>query len=237
MDLEVGDVVMCTVERVAGTMVFVNIDGNGQASMVLSEVAPGRIRNLRDYVVPKKKIVCKIIRISPSGGIDVSLRRVTPKERKEVIEQIKQERSYVSVLKSVFGDGADEIIKKISEKEKLFDFLEEAKDDPKNLEKIVGKKDAEKILDILKTQKQKKVVLKKEIKLTSVEPDGVEAIKNLFKDLKDLDVIYISAGKYAVKIEDENLKSASNRFKEVVGELEKKSKKAGVEFSVIENKK
>jgi translation initiation factor 2 alpha subunit (eIF-2alpha) len=57
MELEVGDVVLCTVDRTAGTVVFVKIDGYGEGSIITSEIAPGRIRNLREYVVPKKKIV------------------------------------------------------------------------------------------------------------------------------------------------------------------------------------
>ena len=61
MELEVGDVVLCTVDRIAGTVVFVKIEGNGEGSVIISEIAPGRIRNLRDYVVPKKRIVCKIL--------------------------------------------------------------------------------------------------------------------------------------------------------------------------------
>jgi translation initiation factor 2 alpha subunit (eIF-2alpha) len=57
MDLDVGEIVMCTVDRIVGTIVFVKIDGNGEGSIILSEIAPGRIRNLRDNVVPKKRIV------------------------------------------------------------------------------------------------------------------------------------------------------------------------------------
>ena len=104
MELEVGDVVLCTVDRIAGTVVFVKIDRNGEGNITTSEIAPGRIRNLRDYVVPKKKIVCKILRISPNGNINLSLRRVTQKEKKEILEQYKQEKSYKSVLKSILGE-------------------------------------------------------------------------------------------------------------------------------------
>ena len=81
MRLEVGDKVLCTVDRIVGTAVFVRIDNsNIEGEIIMSEVAPGRIRNIRDYVVPKKKIVCKVLRISSSGNIDLSLRRVTQKE-------------------------------------------------------------------------------------------------------------------------------------------------------------
>ena len=88
--LEIGDIVMCTVEKIVGTIVFVKIDGDGQGSITLSEIAPGRIRNLRDYVVPKKRIICKVLRIS-GDRIDLSLRRVTQKEQKEVKEKYKQD--------------------------------------------------------------------------------------------------------------------------------------------------
>ena len=93
MDFEEGDSVLCTVERIAGTTVFVKIENNGEGSIILSEIAPGRIRNIRDYVVPKKQIVCKVLRIS-GDRIDLSFRRVTQKEQKEIKEKTKQEKSY-----------------------------------------------------------------------------------------------------------------------------------------------
>lgn len=237
MELEAGDVVMCTVERIEGAVVFVNIDGNGQGSIVLSEVAAGRIRNLRDYVVPKKRIVCKVLRVSPSGNIDLSLRRVTPKEQKEVTEKMKQEKSYVSIMKSILGEKSDKIINEIKKEEPLFDFIEEAKQNSLVLERIVGKKDAKKILDILLSQKSKKAVLKKEINLRTTEPNGIELIKELLGNLKDVDVRYVSAGKYSIKIEDENLKKADSKFKEFIEDLEKKAKKLDVEFNADEIKK
>ena len=142
MEFEVGDVVMCTVDRIAGTIVFVKIDKNIEGSIVLSEIAPGRIRNLREYVVPKKRIICKIIRIN-KNRIDLSLRRVTQKEKKDFEEKHRQEKSYISILKNVLKEKAEDIINKISEKDKLFDFFQGVKENPKKLEEIVGKKDAE----------------------------------------------------------------------------------------------
>lgn len=232
MEYEVGDVVMCTVDHIAGTIVFVQIDGGPQGSIILSEIAAGRIRNLRDYVVPKKRIVCKILRITPNGNITLSLRRVTLKEKKEVLEKMKQEKSYASVMKSVLGEKVDKVIEEIKKQENLYDFLEESKLDSTNLEKVVGKVDSKKILDILLSQKKKKAILRKEFNLTTTQPNGIELIKDLIGNLKDVEIKYISAGKYSIKIEDENLKDADNKFKEISDELEKKSKKIGVEFSI-----
>jgi len=234
MELEVGDIVLCTVDRIVGTVVFVKIDRNGEGSIITSEIAPGRIRNLREYVVPKKKIVCKILRISPNGNIDLSLRRVTQKDKKEILEQHKQEKSYKSVLKSILGEKAEDIIKKIEEEEKLFDFLQEAKENSKDLEKIAGKTDTKKILDIIQIQKQKKAVLKKNINLTTKKPDGLKLIKNLLGNLKEVEIKYISAGKYSIKIEADDIKTADNKLKEILKTVEEKAKKAGFEFSVKE---
>lgn len=232
MTLEVGDIVLCTVDRIIGTTVFVSIDRNGEGSIVMSEIAPGRIRNIRDYVVPKKTIVCKVLRIS-GDRIELSLRRVTPKEQKEIKEQYKQERSYKNILKSVLGDKAEEITKKILEKEKIYDFLQRAKEDPKELEQILGKTDAKKILDILNAQKQKKAVIKKEISLTTKESNGLTRIKDLLSDIQDVGVRYIAAGRYSLRTESKDIKTADQNLTKALDELEKQARKQKIEFSII----
>lgn len=234
MELEEGDIVLCTVEKIVGTIVFVHIENGKEGSITTSEIAPGRIRNIRDYVVPKKKIVCKILRIASNGNIDLSLRRVTQKEKKEVLERTKQEKSYISVLKSVLKEDAEKTIKEISEKDNLFSFLEEAKTDSQKLEKLVGKKNTEKILEILKTQKSKNIIVKKEFSLTTTQPNGIEIIKDILKKPEDLEIKYISAGKYSVKTESENAKEADNKLKDFLSEIEKKSKKENLSFAIKE---
>ena len=229
---EVGDIVLCTVDRIVGTTVFVRIEGNGEGSIVTSEIAPGRIRNLRDYVVPKKKIVCKVLRIS-GDRIELSLRRVTQKEQKEIKEQYKQERSYMNILKSVLGEKVKEIIDQISKKERIYDFLQKAKEDPKELEQILGKADSKKILEILNAQKQKKAIIKKEIALTTKEGDGLTRIRDLLSDIQDIEVRYIAAGRYSLKTESRDIKTADQNLTKTLEDLEKKARKKKIEFSII----
>lgn len=236
--LEEGDIVLCTVDRIIGTIVFVRIHHEGkelEGSIVFSEIAPGRIRNIRDYVVPKKKIVCKVLRIS-GDRIDLTLRRVTQKEEKEVKEREKLEKSYENILKGVLGEGGEKVLKEISSKKSVYDFLEESKEDPKILEKIVGKEDAEKVLDVLKSQKKKKSIIKKEISLTNTKSNGLESIKNLLKEIGNIEVKYISSGKYSLKKESEDLKKADQEFKNILSNIEKKARKEGIEFSVLKSK-
>jgi len=245
MTLEIGDVVQCIVDRIAGTVVFVRIldqieeGGELEGSIILSEIAPGRIRNLRDYVVPKKRIICKVIRLS-HGRIDLSLRRVTPKEKKETLEKAKQEKSYESIIKSVLGEKSNTLIEKIRLQSNIYDFLQETKTNPEILEKLTSKENTKKILDIINTQKRKTSTIKKEISLKTDAPNGLELIKNLLKNhtnKKGIKIRYLSAGKYTIQSESENIKEADNKIKEIASEIEKESKKKGVEFSIKDSKK
>ena len=91
-ELEEGQIVQCTVDKILGTTIFVRIEDNGEGTITTSEIAPGRIRNLRDYVVPGKKIVCKILKIQ-GDKIYLSLRRVKQNEKKakEMAEKLWNE--------------------------------------------------------------------------------------------------------------------------------------------------
>lgn len=236
MELEIGDNVLCTVERVDGTLVFVKVHAENKetdGTIVTSEVAPGRIRNLRDYVVPKKKVVCKVLRISGTGNVELSLRRVNTKERKEVMERYKQERAYLSILKKILGDRTDEIVKKIQKEENIVDFFQNVNENEKKLEKLVGK-DSEKILEILRAEKQKKAILKKEIILKSTLPNGIAIIKNVLGGIKEGEIKYVSAGKYFIKTESDDIKKADNKLKGILYEIEKKAKENKIEFSIKE---
>jgi translation initiation factor 2 alpha subunit (eIF-2alpha) len=230
MELEQDDIILCTVDRIVGTTVFVKIDGtNKEGSMVFSEVAPGRIRNIRDYVVPKKTIVCKVLKIS-GDHIELSLRRVKEKERKEALEQHKIEKSYRAILKSVLKEKTPEAVEKIKEKDTIYNFLENSKDDSKELEKIVGVENTEKILEILKSQKKKTIVLKKYIEFSTSNPEGLTKIKEILGKIKEAEIKYIAAGKYSITLEDENIKKADTKISEIIKQIEEEGLKENFEF-------
>lgn len=230
--LEIGDLVSCVVDKIVGTGVFVKLVDGREGTIVMSEVAPGRIRNIRDYVVPKKKIVCKVLRISESGNIDLSLRRVSQKERKEVFEEEEQEKSYTSILKKILGEKATPIIEDLKKRGDLVSFLEQAKISSEALEKIVGKEASTKILEILNTQKKKVVSIKKEVDLTTTKPNGITLIKKVLSEFKGVNIKYLAAGRYIIETESEDIKEADKNLREMIANAEKNAKKLGVEFSV-----
>jgi translation initiation factor 2 alpha subunit (eIF-2alpha) len=233
MQIEEGENILCTVDKIAGTIVFVKIKEFEEGTITFSEIAPGRIRNIRDYVVPKKQIVCKVLRIR-GNRINLSLRRVTQKEKKEVLEQYKQEKSYKSIFKSVLKEKAKEIIEKIIKENDLYDFLEQVKKDPKKLEKFISKENSEKILKILKNQKQKEINAQKKFNLTTIKPNGLKLIKDILGKVENAKIKYISAGKYSIKLKGEEIKKTDNQLKEILLEVESQAKKQGMEFQIKE---
>ena len=226
--LEEGQIVFCTVDKIVGTTVFVKIQGNEEGTLTTSEIAPGRIRNLRAYVVPGKKIVCKILNIR-NGRIHLSLRRVKQNERKELLDKIKKEKNYSAILKTVLGkEKAEEIVEKIVQEQSIFDFFEEIKEQQKNLEKLISKKEVEKIIQILESKKDKPKEIKHIFKLSNKSSEGIKTIKEIIskasKNSKGK-VSYIAAGRYRLSMIGENFKELKSEVNRIIHEIEDTSNK------------
>src|SRR3989344_5974816 len=140
MNYKEDDLVLCRVDKVEGTTVFVDVEGKYHGSIVFSEIATGRIRNLREYVYPNKKIVCKVLRVT-KDNLDLNFRRVTAKERDEVLERHKTEKAFGSVIKAI-GEKPEKVIEEIKKEHDLVSFLDEAKANYKLFEKYVSKENA-----------------------------------------------------------------------------------------------
>jgi translation initiation factor 2 subunit 1 len=233
-ELEEGQIVQCIVDKILGTTIFLRINGGGEGTMTTSEVSPGRIRNLRDYVVPGKKIVCKILRID-GNRIYLSLRRVTQSEKKELLDKINKERSYTAILKTVLGkEGSVGIINKIREDYAIIDFFEELKIDNKLIEKYVDKKDSEKIVKILESKKEKPKELRQIFHLSSKSPEGIKIVKEIIQGAcqKSCNTLYLAAGRYRITLIGEDFKKLKTELGETLRVIEKTAKKKGCEFSI-----
>ena len=122
---EEDELVLCTVTNVQHHSVFAKLDEFGKTGMIhISEVSPGRIRNIRDYVVEGKKIICKVLRIDKvKGHIDLSLRRVNEGQKKKKLSEIKQEQKAEKIIEGVskklnkdIEEVYDEVAKNVFEK-------------------------------------------------------------------------------------------------------------------------
>jgi len=227
--VEEGELVLCIVEKIVGTTVFVRLENGEQATLITSEVAPGRIRNIRDYVWPGKKIVCKILKIDERGEINVSLRRVTSKERTEVLERYEREKNAAALLKSVCKNF-EQVVAEIRKKGSINEFLQR-----QNIEEFLdvgmNKEEAQRLIRILSEKPIKKLEVEKKIKLSSNAADGIIRIKQLLKNV-DVGVRYVAAPNYLLIASATNYKEANAALQTAIEKLSKEAKEQGCVFEV-----
>ena len=231
-ELEEGQIVLCTVDKIVGTTVFVKIEGDGEGTITTSEISPGRIRNLRDYVVPGKKIVCKILNIT-GNKIHLSLRRVKQNERKELLDKISKERSYKAILKTAIGEDYEKVFNKITEESSLVDFFENLINDNKLIEKYTSKPNAEKIIKILETKKDRPKEIKQVFKLSNKTSSGILIIKDILKESStNCNITYLAAGKYQLSSSGNDFKEIKTNINNSLNSIEKLARKQNSEFSL-----
>ncbi len=226
MNWKEDDLVLCTVKRIEGTTVFLELEDGTAANMVLSEVAAGRIRNLRSYVSPGKKIVCKVLKIS-GDRIEMSFRRVTGKERDRVLESNKKEKILKGMLKTV-AEEPEKIIEKIKKEYDILDFFESVQENPRIFEKFLPLKDAEKLAKLFSDKREKEKFVQKNFFLKSLGGDGVEDIRNILD--VDADIHYLGSSKFFILVKGKDFKEANTKMEEILKEIGKRAKEKGASF-------
>ncbi len=229
---EEDEIVLCTVLKVQYNSVFVRLDEYGKQGLIhISEVSPGRIRNLRDFVKEGKVVVCKVLRVNKQRGhIDVSLRRVTETQRRMKLEERKAEQKAEKIVemlaerlkedpKKVYEVVASKVIPKFGMLN--YAFSEVVENGFKLSSLGLDKKYADPLTEIiLEKIKPKKVMIVGEIKIQSYAPNGVEIIKEaLNKGLsvnKNLTIKYLGAGSWKISVVEKEFKVAEKIINEAV---------------------
>lgn len=231
--IQEGDLVLCIVDRIESNTVFVKLEDKKEATIIISEIAPGRIKNLREYVVPNKKIVCKVLRIQ-GDRIDLSLRRASSKEKKEFLESNAYDTSIRTAFTQILGKDSEDIIKKIiKELGSLKEFAEKVRENKEILKSYIPETQIESIEKSL-NKKQREVEVRKIVKIKSLDPQGITKIKRIFlTEEKEIGILYLAAGTFKVKVIGEDYKRANQKLDLFIKELETRAKKENCEFEVL----
>ena len=185
-------------------------------------------RNIRDFVREGQKVVLKVLRVDhEKGHIDLSLRRVTKRERIDKVLSWKKERKAEALLHGVaekVGLSNDEVYQKtvptIATKFDLYEAFEKSAVEgpevlaelgvPENLAKAFSEVAEERIH--VKMVKVRGVL---EVRVT--KPNGVKVIKEAFNKaksdkVKDANIKFyvIAAPKYSLEVQAENYKRAED---------------------------
>lgn len=225
---EDDELVLCTITKIHYNSVFARLDEYDKSGMIhISEISPGRIRNIRDYVVEGKKVICKVLKVDKiKGHIDLSLRRVNEGQRRKKNEEIKAEQKAEKIIevlakkinvdfRKLYEDIATQIFKKYEYIHQCFrDVVEKDID----LTNIGIKKDIADALTAIIREKIKPPIvhIKGEFKLSSYEKNGVEIVKDALAKAKskDVSINYAGSGKYDIAVTAEDYKKAEKILKQ-----------------------
>jgi len=230
-----GDLVLCTVEEVSNTITHVRLPDGSDGTVISSEIAPGRIKHMRHYVVPNKTIVCKILEIS-GGRIHLSLRRVTSKEKRDVMQQFKQDHALTAAFNQLIP-SAKTVLEKIREDfSSVSEFMHQARENSKILEEYIPKECHEAIRKIFE-KRRKGHELKAKISLSCKKEDGIKMIKQVLEPTsKKASISYLSAGKFLLTLIVEDFKQGKKELQEIIEELQERAKNNCCEISIAEER-
>jgi translation initiation factor 2 subunit 1 len=228
---ESGDLVIATIESVTDYGAYAKLDEFDKRGLLhVSEISSSWIRNIRDFVREGQKVVLKVLRVDfEKGHIDLSLRRVTKRERIEKIMIWKKERKADALLREVAGKvglTVDELYKQagevIDEKLGLYEGFEKAvKEGPEALTKIgVPSNIAKTFAGVAEERIHVKIVkVKGTLEIRCMKPNGVKIIKDAFQAAKpekirgaEVRFYVIAAPKYSIEAFAEDYKRAEEVF-------------------------
>lgn len=236
---DVNEIVKCTVTKIYGNTVFLTVDEyEKEGVLTISEIAPGRIRNLRDHVTEQKVIICKVIRVDgKQNRIDLSLRRVSVPAMKQKQEELKKEdyaeRIYGDIAKEL-GSTKDKLFEKtyepiFEEYITVYDALYDVMLDNKKIDMFTDLTDKEKevFINIIDERvKPEEITFKKTFKLSSQAQNGVDLVKESLTSVltslqyERVTISYLAAGEFEIKIIHEDVKSADKLYSKFRKELE-----------------
>jgi len=220
---EEHEIVLCTVTKIHFHSVFVRLDeyDNLSGMIHISEVSPGRIRNLNDYVKEGRRIVCKVLRVNRERNqIDLSLRRVNEGIRREKLDSIKQEMKAEKILemtakslkietKILYNLITEKVFVDYAFLHECFNTIVQKKEDLKkyNFDAKITKALVDMVIQKIKPQE---VEFSGTFTISSYEEDGVGVVKDslneVFKVAKDATLFYLGSGKYKFSIKGTDLK-------------------------------
>ncbi|MGD0645111.1 MAG: translation initiation factor IF-2 subunit alpha [Candidatus Bathyarchaeia archaeon] len=232
---ESGDLVIATIESVMDYGAYANLDEyNKRGFLHISEISSARIRNVHDFVREKQKMVLKVLRVDlEKGHIDLSLRRVTKRERIEKIKAWKKDRKGEVLLRAVaekVGLPIHEVYQKagliLEERFGLYEGFEKVlKEGTEALTKLDIPEDIAKAFAQVAEERIhiKMVKVRGVLEIRCTKPNGVKCIQNAFIDAKKtqtakdakIEFCVIAAPRYSVEVSADNWKRAEELLEEV----------------------
>lgn len=240
---EKDELVLATIKKIMPYGAFCSLDEyhNREAFVHISEVAPRWIKNIHEFLHEGEHVVAKVYNLLlEKNQIDLSLKRVTPSEKKLKLEMVKRTRRAEKLFEVSVSEAKLSPVEALVARKKLvtkygdlFDALEEisasGEEAIKDLKLDRGL--AKALVTICqKSIKQSKAKLKGLLKLQSYEANGIEVIKKALgavsaPDTCQMTITYLGAPRYQIDLVAPDFKTGEKVLDEIVGSLESKAGK------------
>jgi len=244
---EAGDLVIATIQNVTDYGAYANLDEfDKQGLLHVSEISSSWIRNIRDFVREGQKVVLKVLRVDvEKRHIDLSLRRVTKREKIEKMMSYKKERKAETLLRSVAektGLSPEEVYEKagvaIEKEYGLYEGFERAvKEGAEVLTKIGVPEELANAFFVVGQERIRvpMVRIKGTVEVSCIKPNGVKIIKDAFLNAKKaeksrdtkLRFYVVAAPKYCIEVLADNYKRAEDVFQKTAENVVLSVEKAG----------
>jgi translation initiation factor 2 subunit 1 len=232
---ENGELVVGKVDEIADFGVFIDLEEyeDKRGLVHISEVASGWIKNVRDHVREGQTVVAKVLGVDESAQqIDLSLKDVNEHQRKEKIQEWKNEQKADKWMTIAFGDDisdeqyaavANELLAEFGS---LYDGFEQAAIHGNEALEDVDLDDDE-VAQIVETARENVAVpyvnVTGYVDLECPTPDGVDRIKEALQaaegdgelpDEIELSVSYVGSPEYRIKVRAPDYKTAESALEE-----------------------
>jgi translation initiation factor 2 subunit 1 len=245
---ETGDLVIATVETVTDYGAYAKLDEYDKRGLLhVSEISSSWIRNIRDFIRENQKVTLKVLRVDrEKGHIDLSLRRVTKRERIEKVMSWKKERKADALIRGVAektGLSVEEVTAKtvpaFTEKYDLYEAFEKAAIEGPEVLTDIGIE--ENIAEAFATEAQERIHVKLvkvrgTLEIKAPTENGVKVIKEAFhkakpEKVKDAKITFyvVAAPKYQIEVQAENYKRAEDVMQKTAANITSYVHKAGGE--------
>ena len=227
---EPGEPVVGEVDEIADFGVFVDLEeyADKRGLCHISEVASGWIKNVRDHVREGQTVVAKVLDVDESAKqIDLSIKDVNEHQRKETIQEWKNEQKADNWMEIAFGEDIDDerytavANALLAEFESLYTSFEQAAIHGTEALDAV-ELDNEEIAAIVETARRNVsvpyVTVTGYVDLKCPVGDGVDKVQSALQAVEgdsqtigdeiDLDVTYVGAPEYRIRVEAPDYKTA-----------------------------
>src|SRR6056297_2249274 len=232
---EPGELVVGDVDEIADFGVFVDLDEyeDKRGLCHISEVASGWIKNVRDHVSEGQTVVAKVLEVDEdSQQIDLSIKDVNNHQRKDKIQEWKNEQKADNWMGIAFGeDMADEQYAAIANEflaafGSMYDGFEQAAiHGHEALEETdLSEEEIDAIVETARENVSVPYVnVTGYVDLHCPDADGVEIIRDALQAAEgngeipeevDLEVTYVGAREYRIEVKAPDYKTAESHLEE-----------------------